>query len=286
MTVISVRRPQTAAEALGPVVEDLFAAIDQSKKLRGERLQVESVFKSLDSLGEEATPEEKMAAARGALQQVRTQARDQNEGFLARIIKGLDPRVPSFGEGVTPIEKFVADQQLGIAFSDNRLLDSQIELNKQRAAELERRPGTGGAGGKRFGVTPWYLSPENRDTPEGKAALSKSLEGSTDLEALRFWQGIMNNAAGDFFNPTLEGGATEPDDPEGYEFARKQFLRVKNRIEKSGAVVPEQSGNEFDPQGNPIIRTTEQYNNLKIGDKWVDANGQLREKVAPREGVR
>lgn len=145
MAVISVARPRTTAEALGPIVADLFESIDRSKKLRGERLQFESVFKSLDSLSEEATPEEKMAAARGALQQVRTQSRDQNEGFLARIIKGLDPRVPSFGEGVSLMEKFVADQQLGIAFSDTRLLDSQIELNKQRAAELERRPETGGA---------------------------------------------------------------------------------------------------------------------------------------------
>ena len=148
MATTRLPRTRTTAEAFGPVVKDLFAAIDQSKKLRGERLQVESVFKSLNSLDVNATPEERAAAITGGLQATRAQARSDNEGFLARIIEGLDPRVPSFGAGVTPIEKFVADQQLGVAFQDPTIRQSReaskaaseasAEASRARTAFFER----------------------------------------------------------------------------------------------------------------------------------------------------
>lgn len=141
MAIVSIARPQTTLEAFGPVVKDLFQAIDTSKRLRGERLQVESVFKSLDSLGEEATPEERMAAIRGGLLQVRATARSDNEGLLQKIISGLDPRVPSF-EGVSPMEKFIADQQLRLASQDpltRRAKEAALTSAEARAGTAEEQ---------------------------------------------------------------------------------------------------------------------------------------------------
>lgn len=217
MAVTRLPRTQTNLEALAPVVKDLFSAIDQSKKLRGERLQVESVFKSLGSLDPNATPEERTAAITGGLQQVRSEARSENEGFLNRLISRLDPREPSF-EGVTPIEKFVADQQLDLAFQ--------------------------GRGEERFGILPWYLRPDQKDTAAGRAALKKSLGGMSDIDELKFWQGVRNTAGGRFFQPGLEGAGQEPEDADLFDFAEQRMQEAKKRIEGAGQTSVE--GTELD----------------------------------------
>ena len=144
-----IPRPQTTTEAFAPEIRELLTTIDRSKRLRGERLQVESVLESIRSSPEGATPEEVQQRIIGGLQATRGQAREAARGIGGVLGRIFDPRVPRFDE-ITPIEQSIADVELGRAFEDplsRRTREANLERIEASTRATDRLAGARGEKG-------------------------------------------------------------------------------------------------------------------------------------------
>lgn len=117
----------------------------------------------------------------------------------------------------------------------------------------------------RFGVTPWYLSPEWANTTQGIKAREKAFEGMTREERIKALQSGLNAAAGQYFyQEGLEGGAQEPKNPVLYDFyadlLREEGIPVKQRpgSQTNGRVLPQEgtklvtkTGPQAEPSAGP-----------------------------------
>lgn len=77
--------------------------------------------------------------------------------------------------------------------------------------------------GEKFGVTPWYLSPQWIDMPQGKTAQEKALKEQSPEERMKWLQTLLRSAQGPYFG-TAE--YKEPLNPQLAEWVEKELKKL------------------------------------------------------------
>ena len=224
MSVTVLPRSQSAREIYAKAIPGLIENILRSKRLRGERMQVESVLESLGAPLQGETPQEQQDNLQqrliGGLKATREKARKPN--VLANILDTFNPATPSFA-GPTRIEDLLAGQGLKRALEDPMAIATR-EANL-RAAEARTDPLAREQREKNLESTQSLIEARNRISPSTVAE-----KGFTSDQIKRFNSSIVTHI------DTVKGGFS----PGKKSRTQKEFLGAWENFKADPAVGFEQ----------------------------------------------
>lgn len=128
-----------------------------------------------------------------------------------------------------------------------------------------------------FGIAPWYLSPEYKDTPEGRAAIKKALEdrgvSTRKITPSQQLAAIKVLLSEELQEPTwlerlIPGGKGALTEEEEY------YRGVLQDIAKGVSNIPE----GIISPGLPEPKSQEEYDMIPAGERYIDSGGNIRVK--------
>lgn len=135
MAITVIRRRQQNLEALSSALTDVLNTIAKVKQERGRQELNSAVMNAMAGLGEEATSQQRMGAATGAVNRVR--GGQGSEGILQGILSSFNPAVGTH-YGTSPIEELMTRGAVQNMFRDPLADEYKRSLIAARAPKPEK----------------------------------------------------------------------------------------------------------------------------------------------------